>query len=126
MTMNLSELINQMVELQSQRKNLADQDSALSKQLSQLEADIMHAMSTAGTFKSASDAGHSVTMAKKLHPTITDWNEFYGYVTKTNSFDLLHKRLSSPAFRDRWEAGEIIPGSTTAEVWGISVTKSRK
>ena len=124
--MNLSELINQMVELQSQRKNLADQDSALSKQLSQLEADIMHAMSTAGTFKSASDAGHSVTMAKKLHPTITDWNEFYGYVTKTNSFDLLHKRLSSTAFKDRWEAGETIPGSTTAEVWGLSVTKSRK
>ena len=124
--MNLSELINQMVELQSQRKSLADQDSALSKQLSQLEADIMHAMSTAGTFKSASDAGHSVTMAKKLHPTITDWNEFYGYVTKTNSFDLLHKRLSSTAFKDRWEAGEQIPGSTAAEVWGISVTKSRK
>ena len=63
---------------------------------------------------------------RSVHPTITNWDEFYEYVTKTNSFDLLHKRLSSTAFKDRWEAGEIIPGSTTAEVWGLSVTKSRK
>lgn len=124
--MNLSELINQMVAKQSERKSLSDQDSALAKEIAQLEADIMHAMSSAGTTKAASDVGHSVTMAKKVHPTITNWDEFYGYVTKTNSFDLLHKRLSSTAFKDRWEAGEIIPGSTTAEVWGISVTKSRK
>ena len=124
--MNLSELINQMVAKQAERTALSNQDSALAKEIAQLEADIMHAMSSACTFKSASDVGHSVTMAKKVHPTITNWDEFYEYVTKTNSFDLLHKRLSSTAFKDRWEAGEIIPGSTTAEVWGISVTKSRK
>ena len=124
--MNLSELINEIVAKQAERKSLSDKDSALAKEIAQLESDIMHAMSSAGTTKAASDVGHSVTMAKKVHPTITNWDEFYGYVTKTNSFDLLHKRLSSTAFKDRWEAGEIIPGSTTAEMWGISVTKSRK
>ena len=124
--MNLSELINMMVDIQNERKALSEKDSTLSKQQTKLEADIMHAMTEAGTMKAASDTGHSVTMAKKLHPTIVDWAQFYGYVTKTNSFDLLHKRLSSTAFKDRWDAGEIIPGSTTAEVWGLSVTKSRK
>ena len=124
--MNLSELINMMVDIQNERKALSEKDSTLSKQQTQLEADIMHAMTEAGTMKAASDTGHSVTMAKKLHPTIVDWTQFYEYVTKTNSFDLLHKRLSSTAFKDRWDAGEIIPGSTTAEVWGLSVTKSRK
>jgi hypothetical protein len=122
----LSDLIDELIAIKEQRAELANLDSSLSKQVSQLEADLMHAMNSAGTMKAASEKGHSVTMSKKLHPAITDWNEFYGYVTTTNSFDLLHKRLSSTAFKDRWEAGEQIPGSTAAEVWGISVTKSRK
>ena len=124
--MNLSELINELVKLKQQRAALATADSELSKVLAKLEADIMHTMNEAGLSKAASDIGHSVTMAKKAHPTITDWDQFYAYVTSTNSFDLLHKRLSSTAFRDRWDAGEIIPGAVTADVWGVSVTTSRK
>lgn len=124
--MKLNDMIDKYVEVKQLRTELALQDSELSKQLATLEADIMHAMNEVGTMKAASELGHSVTMAKKVHPTINDWDKFYEYVVKTNSFDLLHKRLSSTAFKDRWEAGEIIPGSTTAEVWGLSVTKSRK
>jgi hypothetical protein len=124
--MKLNDLIDNYVTIKQLRTELAEKDSEYSKELATLEADIMHAMNEAGTMKAASERGHSVTMAKKVHPTIMDWDLFYEYVTKTNSFDLLHKRLSSTAFKDRWEAGEIIPGSTTAEVWGLSVTKSRK
>ena len=121
--MNLSELINQLVEVKQQRSDLALQDSDLSKQVAQLEADIMHAMSEAGTTKAASEAGHSVTMSKKTVPVITDWESFYEYVSQTKSFDLLHKRLSSTAFKDRLEQGEQIPGSSATELWGINLTK---
>ena len=124
--MKLNDLIDELAMIKTQRKDLSEQDSELSKKAATLEADIMHAMNEAGTMKAASERGHSVTMAKKTHPTITDWDQFYAYVTATKSFDLLHKRLSSTAFKDRWEAGEIIPGSTTADVWEISLTKSRK
>jgi len=124
--MNLSELINQLVEVKQQRADLALQDSDLSKQAAQLEADIMHAMSEAGTTKAASEAGHSVTMSKKSVPVITDWESFYEYVSQTKSFDLLHKRLSSTAFKDRIEHGEQVPGSSITELWGINLTKSRK
>lgn len=124
--MNLSEIINKLVEVKAQRTELAKKDEDLGKQIATLERDLMHAMNEAGTMKAASDLGHSVSMSKNKHPTITDWDKFYAYVTTTNSFDLLHKRLSSTAFKDRWEAGEEIPGSSIAEIWGISITKSRK
>jgi len=124
--MNLSELINKLADLKAQRIELSSKDIELGRQIATLEGDIMHAMNEAGTMKAASDLGHSVSMAKTKHPTITDWDKFYAYVNSTNSFDLLHKRLSSTAFKDRWEAGEEIPGSSIAEVWGISMTKSRK
>jgi len=38
---------------------------------------------------------------------------------------LLHKRLSSTAFRERWEAGEAIPGTSTSEVWELSVVRRK-
>jgi hypothetical protein len=37
----------------------------------------------------------------------------------------MHKRLSNTAFRDRWAAGEAIPGTKASEIWEITVTKSR-
>jgi len=124
--MNLSELINQLVEVKRQRSDIASQDSELSKQASQLEADIMHLMSEVGTTKAATETGHSVVMAKKSVPVITDWDAFYSYVQQTKSFDLLHKRLSTTAFKDRAENGEQIPGSSITELWGITLTQSRK
>jgi len=126
MKMLINELIDQIVEIKIKRDECTALDKELSKTQAILEGDLMNLMSTAGTTKAASEAGHSVTMKKVVHPTIIDWDLFYDYVTKTKSFDLLHKRLSSTAFRDRWEAKEEIPGSSSAEVWGITVTKSRK
>jgi hypothetical protein len=124
--MNLTELIEQLVEIRRKRTDIASQDSELSKQSSQLEADIMHLMSEVGTTKAATETGHSVVMAKKSVPVITDWDAFYSYVQQTKSFDLLHKRLSTTAFKDRAENGEQIPGSSITELWGITLTQSRK
>ena len=124
--MILTELIEQLVEIRRKRTDIASQDSELSKQASQLEADIMHLMSEVGTTKAATETGHSVVMAKKSVPVITDWDAFYSYVQQTKSFDLLHKRLSTTAFKDRAENGEQIPGSSITELWGITLTQSRK
>lgn len=124
--MNISQLIDQLRNLKQQKENLGKQEKEINEQIATLEGDIMHAMNEAGTFKAMSESGHSVTMAKKIHPTIVDWDQFYEYVSSTKSYDLLHRRLSSTAFQDRWKEGETIPGSTTAEVWGLSLTKSRK
>jgi len=126
MKMLLNELIDKLVDIKRQREDFTARDKELIKDQAQLESDLMKLMTEAGTTKAASEAGHSVAMKKAVHPTIVDWDLFYDYVTKTKSFDLLHKRLSSTAFKDRWEAKEEIPGSSSAEVWGITVTKSRK
>jgi hypothetical protein len=124
--MNLTELIDQLVEVKRKRADISQQDIELSHKAAQLESDIMHLMSEVGTTKAASESGHSVTMSKKIVPSITDWDAFYEYVQQTKSFDLLHKRLSTTAFKDRAENGEQIPGSSMTELWGISLTQSRK
>jgi hypothetical protein len=123
--MNISELIDEIVRVKAERESLNTISSELTSKLVRLEKDLMEAMASAGTTKAASAAGHSCKMEEKVYPAIKDWTAFYDYVTRTNSFDLLHKRLSNTAFRDRWAAGEEIPGTSSSSIWEVSITKSR-
>jgi len=123
--MNISELIDEIVRVKAERESLNTISAELTSKLVRLEKDLMEAMASAGTTKAASNAGHSCKMEQKVYPTIKDWNAFYKYVSETGSYDLLHKRLSNTAFRDRWAAGEEIPGTSSSSIWEVSITKSR-
>ena len=121
----LDELIDKWVALKGQREKLSKQDAEIGRQIAALQADIMQTMAQIGTTKAASPAGHSVSMNKVTEPAIADWPAFYEYVAETRQFELLQKRLSAPAIRDRWDQGEAIPGVTSAEIFTISLARSR-
>src|SRR5258708_783703 len=38
-----------------------------------------------------------------------DWDKIRAYIVRTKAWDLLHKRLSSTACRERWAANKVIP-----------------
>lgn len=118
--MNIKDLIDQYVEVKAHKEQLAEDTRKANNKLAELEKDIMALMSQAGITSAASDKA-SLSMKKKQHPAIDDWQAFYGYVATTGQFELLHKRLSSTAFRERWDAGEAIPGTSISEVWELSV-----
>lgn len=56
-------------------------------------------------------------------PSVEDWESFYAHVAKTKSWDLLQRRLASPAVKERWEAGKKVPGVGVFPVVKVSVTK---
>lgn len=120
--MNINDLINSFVETKAQKESLNEEIKKLNEQLGKIEADIMEQMATAGVSQVASDKA-SCTMKLAKHPAITDWEAFYKHVANTGEFELLHKRLSSTAFKERWEHGEEIPGTTTTELWELSVRR---
>jgi len=120
--MNIKDLIDLYVETKNKREGLSDEVKKCTNKLAELEKDIMALMSDAGISQAASDKA-SCTMKMAKHPAIEDWPAFYDYVAKTSQFELLHKRLSSQAFRERWEAGEVIPGTSSSEVWELSVRR---
>ena len=84
----------------------------------------MSLMSDVGITKAASDKA-SLTMREVKHPSIDNWTLFYDYVAQTGQFELLHKRLSSTAFREHWEAGGAIPGTSSSSVWELSVVRRK-
>lgn len=122
--MKISDLIDQFVEVKAQREKLNEDSKACTLKLAVLEKDIMSLMSDVGITKAASDKA-SLTMREVKHPSIDNWTLFYDYVAQTGQFELLHKRLSSTAFREHWEAGDAIPGTSSSSVWELSVVRRK-
>lgn len=122
--MKISDLIDQFVEVKAQREKLNEDAKACTLKLAVLEKDIMSLMSDVGITKAASDKA-SLTMREVKHPSIDNWTLFYDYVAQTGQFELLHKRLSSTAFREHWEAGDAIPGTSSSSVWELSVVRRK-
>lgn len=120
--MNIKDLIDLYFETKNRREVLNEEAKSCTLKMAELEKDIMEQMSQAGISQAASDKA-SCTMKKATHPSIEDWQAFYGYVAQTGHFELLHKRLSSTAFRERWDAGEAIPGTSASEVWELTVRR---
>ncbi len=64
-----------------------------------------------------------VTVVTKQVPQVKDWDAFYKYVKKTGSFDLMQKRLTDAAIKERWEAGKEIPGVEHFNAVSVSINK---
>jgi dsRNA-specific ribonuclease len=122
--MNINDLINTYVETKALKESLNGQIKTCNEKMASTRADIMEQMATAGITKAASDKA-SCTMREVTHPAIEDWDAFYKHVAATGQFELLHKRLSSAAFKERWEAGEVVPGTSSTKLWELSVVRRK-
>lgn len=64
-----------------------------------------------------------VTVITAEVPQVKDWTAFYAYVKKTNSFDMLQRRLSEAAVRERWDSKKAVPGVEAFAVTKVSLNK---
>lgn len=64
-----------------------------------------------------------VMIKSKQVPSVKDWGLLYKYIKRTNSWDLLQKRPSAPAWKARVEEGKRIPGVEAFTVVDVSITK---
>lgn len=64
-----------------------------------------------------------VSISPKDVPQVEDWPLFYEYLLKSGEFDLLQRRLSDGAVKDRWDDGVVIPGVKKFRVITVSSTK---
>lgn len=64
-----------------------------------------------------------VTVVTKEVPQVKDWDAFYKFVKKTGQFDLLQRRLTDAAIKERWEHGKEIPGVEHFNAVSVSINK---
>lgn len=68
--------------------------------------------------------GYNFTPSFRDIAELYDPNEFFRYVAKTKSFDLLHRRVTMEAIRERWNDGVKVPGVRPGKVPTLSVSKA--
>jgi hypothetical protein len=65
------------------------------------------------------------TVEMRKVPTVGSWPKLWKHIIATGSFDLMEKRVSKAAVKERWEAGKKVPGVDVFNVPTISLTKRR-
>jgi hypothetical protein len=111
----LYELRQQRLEVQKTVDKLAAEEAALKE----------HIINTLPKSEASGVAGKlaRVTVVNKVVPQVEDWDAFYKFVKKTGSFDLLQRRLTDQAIKERWEAGKEVPGIKHFTATTVSINK---
>jgi hypothetical protein len=63
-----------------------------------------------------------VQVDTKPVPQVKDWDAFYKYVARNKAFELLQRRLSDGAVKERWENGKVVPGVERFNAKTVSCT----
>ena len=65
----------------------------------------------------------SASLTRSAQADVKDWSKLFRYCQKTGDFDLLQKRVSVEAVRERWEKGIELPGVERFVKLDLSITK---
>jgi hypothetical protein len=112
--------------LSDMRENRLAADRAAAELKSQETALINHIIENMDKESSgAIGKHHSVRVVVKQKPQFDaeGVEDFYKYVSKTKSWDLLQKRLNEAAVMARIEAGKSVPGIKMFNAVSVSLTK---
>lgn len=70
-------------------------------------------------------AGHlaRVAIVTKTTARVEDWDAVHTYIVKHKAWELMARRINDAAVRERWEAGEEIPGVGHNQFAAVSLNK---
>lgn len=111
----LYQLRQKRLEMQKEVDKVAAEESALKE----------HIINTLPKSEASGVAGKlaRATVVTKEVPQVEDWDAFYKYVKKTGQFDLMQRRLTDAAIKERWEHGKEIPGVKHFQAVTVSINK---
>ena len=122
-TNELADLVDAYVTKRDARL-LADKTAAALKTDETILHDALMQQFQLQGVKSLGSARFGVKMAgPEYQPSVKDWPALYAYIKENDAFELLERRPGKGACRERWDAGEIIPGVEKFPVYKLSVSK---
>jgi hypothetical protein len=64
-----------------------------------------------------------VTLVQNTVVRVDDWPTLYRFIGETGSYDLLQRRVSDKAVKDRWELQKVVPGVSPFSVTNLSINQ---
>lgn len=122
MSTKLGKLIDQAQRLRAKRDTMVGAiDEQIAAVRSAIEAE-MRADKLTGANGSEARASFKTVATVEA----TDWSALYRFIESYRAYDLLQRRLSVGAVRDRIEAGEKVPGVELGERTELVITMLKK
>ena len=114
--------IDQLYKLRQQRLEIEKSADEVKQEENALEKHILDSFSKTdldGAKGKLATAG----INRSTVPNVQDWDAFYAYIKQNDAFDMLQRRVSSTAYRERLDNEEVVPGVETYEVIKLSLRK---
>jgi hypothetical protein len=121
---HLPDLLSQYITVRAERLALDKQAADVKKFEEELKSAIIAKYKEQGITGMGGILG-TVNMSKIEEPVAQDWLSIWGYIRENGEFELLHKRLTNTAVRERWDAGVEIPGVGKQDVYRLSVSGAK-
>jgi hypothetical protein len=120
----LPDLIDQYITARAERLMLDKQVEQMKEHEELLKKAIIAKYQEQGLTLLGSNLG-VVKLTEADEPVAQDWVAVWDYIKENNAFELLHKRLTNTAVKERWETGEEIPGVGKQKVYRLSVSGTK-
>lgn len=101
--------VDRLAELADRLEDIEAGKKAVQREYDALEANLLETLPKS-ELDGATGTKAVVRIARTVVPNAEDWEAIYAYVKKNGAWELLQRRLSATACRERWEAGKTIPG----------------
>lgn len=124
-SLDLGTAIDKLYELRAQRLDAEKAIKAMKSDELALRVTIKRLLDAA-SLEGGRGQIASTSVIHSTEPTAKDWPAIYGFIRENDAFDMLQRRLSATAVKDRWESGIIIPGIEKFDTWDLSLTKRSK
>lgn len=120
---NLPDLVDNYIAIRAQRLVVAKQVEEMEEAEKDLYKTIIAKLREGGMTAIGGKLG-LVKMAETVEPIAMDWRQTWDYIREHDAFELLHKRLTVTAVKERWDAGEEVPGVGRVPKFSLSVSKA--
>lgn len=119
---HLPDLVDAYIRARANRLDL-EKEAAIEKQTEDdLQNVIIAKMRESGTQAIGAKLG-LIKLKETEEPTAENWPEIWNYIKENDAWDLVHKRITVTAVRERWEEGEAVPGVGKITKYKLSVSK---
>ena len=119
MAKKLNDLLAEYGTVRDGIKDLQAQEKELNTLKRELEGQIAIRMTEEGLDK-ISNGGRTVSLKNEIVPNVEDWDALQQHVAETGEFELLHRRVSATAYREKVSLGADVPGVTNRELTRIN------
>jgi len=120
----LGHLIDEWKQLRDRRMQSQKSVDALARQERELEYQVLARLQEQD-LPGASGVLATATRDLVRVPQVKDWEAFYEYVLENEALDLLERRISRLAWRDREELEGPIPGVGSEQLARVRLTSKR-